>query len=324
MLWSVHSNNGVYNMYSQDNVYSKNQRLNSQQLSKLHTFEVAARHGSFSLAAQELSMTPSAISHRINKLEQEMDVKLFERAHRKILLTAEGKRIYAALSRTLNDLNQEILDVKNEEVSGTLTIYSRPTFAQSWLVPRIAEFKQGYPAITLKLLTGNENISFQGHGIDIAIYYDDQLPDKLCCQTFMQESITPVCSQEYADNNELHNNPDNLINATLLHDNQAWNYDSSHSEWAVWANANQFGEVSSESNIEFDRSDLAILAAINHAGVAMGRHSVVSQYIEAGTLIAPFNVQPIVCKQQYYFATPTEQHSPKVALFIDWVLKQVT
>lgn len=165
MLWSVHSNNGVSNMYSQDNVYSKNQRLNSQQLSKLHTFEVAARHGSFSLAAQELSMTPSAISHRINKLEQEMDVKLFERAHRKILLTTEGKRIYAALSRTLNDLNQEILDVKNEEISGTLTIYSRPTFAQSWLVPRIAEFKQRYPAITLKLLTGNKTLAFKATGL---------------------------------------------------------------------------------------------------------------------------------------------------------------
>ncbi|CDT91983.1 DNA-binding transcriptional regulator DsdC [Vibrio coralliirubri] len=309
-------------MYSEDNLYSKNQRLNSHQLSKLHTFEVAARHGSFSLAAQELSMTPSAVSHRINKLEREMDIQLFERAHRRITLTSEGKRIYAALSRTLNDLNQEILDVKKEEISGTFTIYSRPTFAQSWLVPRIANFKQRYPSITLKLLTGNENISFQGHGIDIAIYFDDLFPDKLFCQAFMHESMTPVCTAQYAELHGLNQQPENLNRATLLHDNQAWNYDSNHNEWEVWAQAHQLGTVHSSSNMEFDRSDLAILAAINNAGIAIGRYSVVSKYLEDNTLIAPFNEPPVTCKQQYYFATPSEHQSPKVKMFIEWAFEQ--
>lgn len=166
-------------MYTKDNIFAKHSRINSFQLSKLHTFEVAARHNSFSLAADELSLTPSAISHRINKLEEEIGIKLFERTHRKVVLTEEGQRIYHSLQKTLNNLNQEIIDIKNGETSGLLIIYSRPSFAQCWLVPRIHAFKELYPSIDLKLLTGNENISFQGSGIDVAIYFDDHMPDKL-------------------------------------------------------------------------------------------------------------------------------------------------
>ncbi len=111
-------------------------------------------------------MTPSAISHRINKLEEELGIALFTRSHRKITLTEEGERIYLALNRTLNELNQEVMEVRNGEVSGELTIYSRPSFAQCWLVPRLYLFKQKHPSIELNILTGNENVNFQGYGID--------------------------------------------------------------------------------------------------------------------------------------------------------------
>ncbi|MFP6833793.1 MAG: LysR family transcriptional regulator, partial [Porticoccaceae bacterium] len=105
-------------MYTKDNIFAKNQRLNSSQLSKLHTFEVAARHCSFSLSAEELSITPSAISHRINGLEDELGIQLFKRSHRKISLTSEGERIYRTLKQSLNTLNQEILEVRDGEISG--------------------------------------------------------------------------------------------------------------------------------------------------------------------------------------------------------------
>ncbi len=174
-------------MYTKDNIFAKHSRINSFQLSKLHTFEVAARHNSFSLAADELSLTPSAISHRINKLEEEIGIKLFERTHRKVELTEEGQRIYHSLQKTLNNLNQEIIDIKNGETSGLLTIYSRPSFAQCWLVPRIHAFKELYPSIDLKLLTGNENISFQGSGIDVAIYFDDQCQISYLAKKYSQK-----------------------------------------------------------------------------------------------------------------------------------------
>lgn len=111
--------------------------LNGWQLSRLSTFEVAARHESFALAADELALTPSAVSHRINQLEEELGIQLFVRSHRKVELTREGKRVYWALKASLDGLNQEILDIKNRELSGSLTVYSRPSIAQCWLVPAL-------------------------------------------------------------------------------------------------------------------------------------------------------------------------------------------
>ena len=108
----------------------RNRLLNGWQLSKLYTFEVAARHQSFALAADELSLSPSAVSHRINQLEDELGIQLFVRSHRKVELTHEGKRVFWALKSSLDTLNQEILDIKNQELSGTLTVYSRPSIAQ--------------------------------------------------------------------------------------------------------------------------------------------------------------------------------------------------
>jgi len=309
-------------MYTKDNMFTKQRRINSFQLSKLHTFEVAARHSSFSLAADELSLTPSAISHRITKLEEDIGIKLFERTHRKITLTEEGERIYHSLERTLNDLNQEIFDVKNGDVSGPLTVYSRPSFAQCWLVPRIHSFKELYPSIDLKLLTGNENINFNGYGIDIAIYFDDHMPDKLFCQEILSETIIPVCTSEYAEQHDLTRSIQNLRNATLLHDNQAWDYDSNEDEWKTWAKANHLEDVEDISSIGFDRSDLAVIAAINNAGVAMGRFSLVEKRLLSGELITPFPGTKVLCKQKYYVATLPNKHTQKVKLFIEWLEAQ--
>ena len=104
----------------------RNRLLNGWQLSKMYTFEVAARHESFALAAAELSLSPSAVSHRINLLEEELGIQLLVRSHRKVELTQEGKRVYWPQKSSLDTLNQEILDIKNQALPGTLTVYSRP------------------------------------------------------------------------------------------------------------------------------------------------------------------------------------------------------
>ena len=310
-------------MYSKDNIFVPSQRVNSFQLSKLHTFEVAARHSSFSLAAEELSMTPSAISHRINKLEEELGITLFIRSHRKIILTEDGERIYLAVNRILNELNQEVKDVRNGDISGALTIYSRPSFAQSWLAPRIFSFKQQFPSIELNILTGNEIINFQGYGIDAAIYFDEQMPEQFWFQELMEENIVPVCTKEYADKLNLIDHIENLKNATLLHDKQAWNYNSHHDEWSLWANENGLSEIENIPSISFDRSDLAVIAAVNNAGVAMGRLSLVTKLLSSGELITPFANEILRCKQKYYVVTASKKHSRKLELFIEWLNQQV-
>lgn len=306
-------------MYTENNYIVRNRLLNSYQLSKLHTFDAVARHSSFALAAEELSLSPSAVSHRINALEEELGFKLFERFHRRIELTTEGQRIYWALKSSLEYLNQEILEIKNQEISGNLTVYSRPSIAQCWLVPKLANFSQQYPSISVNILTGNENVNFRGYGIDLAIYFDDKTPEKLACQHLMNESIVPVCSPEYAEKHQLSGNLHNLKHCTLLHDRQAWSYDSNTDEWSSWAQYFNVDLATDRQSMGFDRSDLAIIAAMNHAGVAMGRKELVNKRLKNNELMMPFPELEVQCQQRYYIATLPERQDPKINVFIDWL-----
>ncbi len=309
--------------FEQSGFIQWNKRLSSHQLSRLHTFEAAARHSSFALAAQELSLTPSAVSHRINTLESELGFKLFARFHRRIELTLDGERIYWALRKNLDDINQEIIDIKNQEISGELTVYSRPSIAQCWLVPKIADFAYQYPSIQLNLLTGNDEVNFRGYGIDLAIYYDDTVHSNLYCEDLMQESIVPVCSPKYAQQHDLLNNQHQLKNCTLLHDRQAWSNNSDYDEWRAWSEYSNLSIISHRRNLCFDRSDLAIIAAINHAGVAMGRKQLVKKRLASNELIMPFGDTALQCQQRYYFATLNEKRNPKADIFIQWLKNQV-
>ena len=232
----------------------RNRLLNGWQLSKLYTFEVAARHQSFALAADELSLSPSAVSHRINQLEDELGIQLFVRSHRKVELTHEGKRVFWALKSSLDTLNQEILDIKNQELSGTLTVYSRPSIAQCWLVPALGDFTRRYPSISLTILTGNDNVNLQRAGVDLAIYFDDAPSAQLTHHFLMDEEILPVCSPDYARRHDLTGSLVNLPHCTLLHDRQAWSNDSGTDEWHSWAQ-HFTANLPTSSGIGFDRSD---------------------------------------------------------------------
>ena len=219
------------------------------------------------MAADELSLSPSAVSHRISALEEELGFKLFERFHRKVVLTADGQRVFWALKSSLEFINQEILEIKNQELSGTLTIYSRPSIAQCWLVPRLADFSRLHPQIELNIITGNENINLHGYGIDLTLYFDEKSPERLAIHPLMDEFMLPVCSPEYAEQHGLVGNPANLsLCRRLLHDRQAWGFDSDTDEWSCWARHAGVSLEACQLSMGFDRSDLAIIAAMNHAG----------------------------------------------------------
>ena len=292
--------------------------LTGFQLSKLITFEVAARHESFALAAEELFLTPSAVSHQINLLEKELNIKLFLRLHRKVELTNEGKRIFLALQFSLDYLNTEIKAIQNQALAGSLTIYARPSVAQCWLVPKLSSFTECYPFIQLSILTGNENVNFQRTGIDLAIYFDNQPSFQLDYQYLMDEHIIPVCSPEYADNFNLINNLDNLKHCTLLHDCQAWSNGTGTDEWNSWA-IHFNAHIDSSVGISFDRSDLALIAAKNHLGITMGRKRLVEKEIERGELVLPFPEMYLRCDQHYYVASLKDRKWPKIDAFIDWL-----
>lgn len=300
----------------------KSKLLTSGQLAKLHTFEVVSRCGSFVIAADELALTPSAVSYRISSLEQELGFSLFERMHKKIKLTEEGKRIYYALKNALGFINQELLEIKNKETTGPLTIYARPSITQCWLVPKIADFHRRWPFIELTIITGNEQVNFRGYGIDVALLYDEHHPADLVCTDLMDDSIIPVCSPQYAEMNLLYGNPENLLYCTLLHDQQAWSSHTHYAEWETWLQKQNMPALTAARNIGFERSDLALKAAICGIGVAMGRKRLIQEPLKNRELVIPFPGTECSCKQRYYAAYLKSNLNPKVSLFINWLKEQ--
>ncbi|TCB82316.1 DNA-binding transcriptional regulator DsdC [Acinetobacter sp. ANC 4173] len=295
--------------------------LTGFQLSKLYTFEVAARYESFATAAAELCLTPSAVSHQINLLEKELNIQLFERLHRKVVLSHAGHRLLAALQLSFDHLSTEIKAIQNQALAGSLTIYARPSITQCWLIPKLEDFIQQYPLIELSILTGNEMVNFQRTGIDLAIYFDHRPSANLNYQYLMDEHIVPVCSSEYAKKMNLMGHEQHLKDCTLLHDSQAWQNGTGTEEWQSWAT--HFAvELNTSKGMQFDRSDLALLAAKQHLGICMGRKRLVQQDLESGVLIMPFSEMSLTCEQHYYLALPKGRMLPKVDAFVTWLKAQ--
>lgn len=264
-----------------------------------------------------MSITPSAVSHRINLLEKELGFLLFQRFHRRITLTPEGERMQWALDSSFNTLNQEILDIKNRELTGTLTLYSHPSLVQCLLLPRIGDFIAQHPTIHLNILTGQEIINLANRGVDLAMYFGKLPSGRHLDEAFMQESMVPICTPQYAAAHSLYDAPENLAHCTLLHDR----YNSGEDEWQTWSQHFALGLDTDSKSMEFDRSDLAVLAATRHLGVAMGRLNLVQDWIKSGELIIPFTDMTVPCEHCYFTSTISERQWPKILAFKQWIMK---
>lgn len=298
-------------------------RLDSAQFANLHTFFVAARHLSFLHAADELCITASAVSHRIKRLEQTLGMELFQRLTRKIVLTHEGERIFKVLQQTMGELAEALQPCSEESMEGRITIYSRPSIAQCWLLPRLTDFAQQYPGISIDLRVGNDNIDFRSQNIDLAIDYARGEFPNLVSHRLMDECITPVCSPAYAKQFDLINHPENLIHCRLLHDARAWNHAAYDAEWALWIKTNAPHITLPSRCFSFDRSDLCLSAAQHGSGIAMGRRRLAQTAIEHGALIRPFHDLEPPSPYAYYALHPHGQPLPaRTRVFLDWLHTQ--
>lgn len=295
-------------------------RLNSAQFANLHTFLVAARHLSFALAAEELCVTPSAVSHRIARLEQALDLRLFERLTRRVRLTCEGERVFAILEGVMGQLTEALQQSPQAELSGSVALYARPSAAQCWLVPRLADFHQRYPNIALDIRVGNDAIDFRTQNIDLALLYANGEFPGLVSHPLMSETIAPVCSPRYAERHGLCDTPQNLRHCTLLHDALAWDNAVYDAEWQLWAQQQGLLDSLPQRGLTFDRSDLCVTAAINHAGIAIGRQRLVQSRVDQGELILPFGGFTQPGRYDYFLVHPHRQPMPqRVQVLIDWL-----
>lgn len=287
----------------------------------LPVFSSGAKHLSFTKAAEELCLSQGAVSQNIKKLENILGFPLFHRFVRHIALTEEGRLFYAFLTKSLSDIKNEIRNIRKKELAGPLNISCPPSFATNWLAPRLADFVSGYPSVTLHVSARLEPVKFEEEEFDMAICYGTGNHPGLSVTYLMSEMITPVCSREYADKFNLWNNPEALHQCHLLHDSHPWFNARDNAEWKSWVDGTGFSGLNYRRGCSFDYVDQALTAAVNHAGIAMGRKSLVSTYLESGRLVAPLDLEITVDQAYYLISLQGGLNGARIAAFRNWLLK---
>jgi len=286
-------------------------------LKSLRAFEAAARHLSFTKAAEELFVTQAAISHQIKSLEDFLGVPLFERRNRKLLLTDEGQFYAPEIREVFEKLKVATEQIKSREASGPLTVSVVPTFATVWLVPRLSQFSQMYPDIEVRLKASDQAVDFVREDIDVAIYYDRGDYPGMHSVNLLSECLTPVCAPSLLQGDKPLRTPDDLRHHVLLHD-------GSTDDWRRWLRLAGVKGIDLSHGPVFSHTSMVMQAAIYGQGIAMG-HRVLSQAeMAAGRLVQPFDLQ-LESDFSYDLVCPKASAKlPKVKAFSDWLVQIVS
>ncbi|MCV3243737.1 transcriptional regulator GcvA [Mesorhizobium sp. ZC-5] len=279
-------------------------------LATLRAFEAAARHQSFKQAAEELGVTPTAISHQIRLLEETLALRLFERRTRQVVLTREGSELYPVL-RDGFDAFAAALERVSEKRRGVVTLSATTSFTARWLVPRVASFRKRYPSVDLNLHASDDPVDF-GSGIaDAAVRYGRGPYPDLMSTRLMANRFAPVCSARLGLKS-----PADLQHATLLH--SRWRHPNADTPtWRRWLDAAKIDTVDAEAGISFNDDGHAVQAAIAGQGVALLSLVLVADDLASGLLVQPFG--PMIDGYDFHLVHPKTARS-EVRMLSEWLL----
>ena len=282
-------------------------------LNALRAFEAAARHLSFTRAAEELHVTQAAISHQVKALEEHLGRKLFRRLNRALLLTDDGQAYLPSVSRAFTLLNDATSDLLTTQAPGPLTVSALPSFAARWLVPRLGRFRQIRPDIDLRIDPSAELSDFAGGDVDVGIRYGRGKYPGMRADWLMTEDIFPVCSPALLEGPHPLRDPRDLQHQVLLHDD-------GHGDWRTWLLAAGVDRVDPARGPIFTDSSMLIQAAMAAQGVALARGVLAADELAAGRLVRPFTLS-LPTEYAYYLVCPINTaEQPKIAAFRDWLL----
>ena len=283
-------------------------------LNALPSFEAAARHLSFSRAADELHVTHGAVSRAVRNLENHLGVRLMLRASRSVRLTRVGASYAAEIREVLEHLASATSAVSGQ-VSAIVSVSTIDSFAARWLMPRLSRFRRAHGDIDLRVATSERLADFVGDGIDIAIRCGAGQYPGLSAELLMREDHFPVCSPKLLKSRYPLRTPADLARHTLLHD--VFTVD-----WAMWLQSAGIDNIDPHRGPTFLSSDHAIQAAIRGEGVVLGRSALIVDDLAAGRLVRPFELS-LPAGFAYYVVYP--QHAlrrPGVKSFRDWLLAE--
>mgnify|MGYP003625930091 FL=1 len=281
-------------------------------LNALRAFEAAARHLSFTQAADELNVTQAAVSHQIRGLEDWLGFPLFRRLSRALVLTEAGQTLFPEVREAMDILTTAVNRVQRQDSEGVLTVTTMDSFAQSWLVPRLGRFRQSHPDIDVRLVMSDRMVDLAREGVDVAVRYGRGNWPGLTVSLLRTEELFPVCAPELLEAGPPLKEPGDLAHFTLLHDEMPV-------DWRDWLAAAGCDTVNPERGPGYSHSNLVLLAARAGEGVALGRSVMVADDLAAGRLVRPFDFA-LPAPQAYYLAcVEGEEDRPKVRAFREWL-----
>lgn len=294
-------------------------------LNALRAFEAAARHGSMSKAAEELSVTPGALSHQVRGLEDYLDVKLFERLTRAIRLTPAGEALYPGLQLGFQQLHEAVSALRRSVDPNLLTISTPPGLTAKWLAPRLYRFAAEHSDIEIRVASSVRPTDFAADGVDLAIRnlpVDGDAGVGLASVFLHEIRVLPVCAPAIADEFGPFERPSDLAAAPLIEDETAVGA-ARLPRWADWFEVAGARAAAHGGGLRFNSPDHALDATVEGGGVLLAQDILAFDDLKSGRLIAPYELSLPTGRAFYLVFPQTVAEAPNVIAFKEWTLREI-
>lgn len=283
----------------------------------LRAFEAAGRHECFTKAAEELSVTQSAISRQIKLLEDQLGVKVFDRNGRNVKLSREGRKLHITVVDAFGRIEEGANTARQTDDSKTLVISMESVFAMKWLAPRLVDLMSSHPEIDLRLSSPTNGLDLNSEGVDAAIIYGKEKSIKADKEELFRGEFFPVCSPAMANGIHALSSPLDLASATLLHG-------SFKEDWRQWLLEAGYPQIDCSGGPRFSDEGALIQAAISGLGVGLGRSLLVEGDLATGGLIEPFDIRVTSSRSTWLAVPRSGLPHPHLALFRSWLKNTLT
>jgi LysR family glycine cleavage system transcriptional activator len=285
-------------------------------MNTLPDFEAAARHLSFTKAAEELNVTHGAVSRQVKSLENYLGVPLFRRLNRALRLTDEGQAYAHSVRELLDSLTDATRRLRTSKDSGGLTVSTTYSFTSGWLVPRLGRFRALHPDVNVRLQAHDHVIDFTRDNVDLAIRYGRGQYPGLIAERLLSDDYAPVASPALLKGKHPLRKPADLRHHVLLHE------ENNEVDWRMWLMAAGVEGVDAARGPIFSHSPLTIQAAIHGEGVALGRTALIEEELASGRLVRLFDLR-MKAEMAYYIVYPPRAiERPMVRSFRDWLVSE--
>lgn len=286
-------------------------------LTGLRVFEAAARHESFLYAAEELAITPGAVSRQIKALETELAVRLFERSNRAVRLTDIGRQLAVGVSQGIGMLEDAVREARSPQ-QAVLAVSAMHSFAARWLVPRLHHFNARHPDIQVLVAASDTTVDLQRDRYDVAIRFGRGPYPGFAAKKLVSLFLFPVCSPRLLEETPLPH-PGDLAKVQLLRD---VHLAQGEPDWADWLEIAGAPQVDWRRAQQFSNVYLAIEAAMAGRGVALAEASLVQDELASGRLVKPFDIELLSSYSQWILTLPEKADRPDIRRFRSWLVDQ--